>query len=210
MDVTQAEADFEILRLQLRNTELEGTLRAMARLLLIKKIASWNVSDGSTDMDVTATLNGDDGHGGISHAILAAGTVLEAIGLAVGGASVCWESMSGTGIFDEKRATVIVAALMKRVTCDAAARALESGTAERQDGRLSAVPLVDHLGWCRARALARLEANDHFGAFTQMADDVQLDPRCADHPLLEVGELLYVNGSLDTHRQMAAWIMGFS
>lgn len=35
-------------------------------------------------------------------------TLSEVIGQAVGAASVCWESMEGTGIFDYKRASAIV------------------------------------------------------------------------------------------------------
>ena len=72
-------------------------------------------------------MKSGDGHGGISQAILEAETLLEAIGLAVGGASVCWESMSGTGVFDDQRATVIVEALMERVSIAVAARNPNTG-----------------------------------------------------------------------------------
>lgn len=36
----------------------------------------------------------------------------EVVGMAVGEASVCWEPMNGTGIFDDKRATAIVDRLL--------------------------------------------------------------------------------------------------
>lgn len=38
-----------------------------------------------------------------------------AVAQAVGAASVCWESMEGTGVFQEDRATEIVKALMARI-----------------------------------------------------------------------------------------------
>lgn len=38
-------------------------------------------------------------------------TLAEAVGQAVGAASVCWEDMTGTGVFDEARAREIAAAL---------------------------------------------------------------------------------------------------
>jgi len=42
-------------------------------------------------------------------------TPRSAIYQAVGAASVCWESMTGTGVFDDKRACEVAEALIQRL-----------------------------------------------------------------------------------------------
>lgn len=50
-----------------------------------------------------------------AEAILVAKSMDEAVHLAVGAASVCWESMEGTGVFQDDRAREIAEALLERI-----------------------------------------------------------------------------------------------
>jgi len=45
-----------------------------------------------------------------------ADTVAEVVGLAVGGGSTCWESMNGTGTFQDRDAMAIVDAAVARIS----------------------------------------------------------------------------------------------
>lgn len=66
-----------------------------------------------------------------------------------------------------------------------------------------------HLAWCKERALAYVEQGDLVNAFSSMASDMRKEPVTQEHPGLQLGALLLVNGHLDTPAKMRDWIEGF-
>jgi hypothetical protein len=67
-----------------------------------------------------------------------------------------------------------------------------------------------HLAWCKERALAYVEQGDLVNAFASMASDMRKEPATHEHPGLQLGALLLVNGHLDTPAKMRDWIEGFN
>jgi hypothetical protein len=67
----------------------------------------------------------------------------------------------------------------------------------------------DHLNWSKGRALEYLEKGDISGAWTSMLSDLTNNEELAAHPAIELGNMLFFSGLLDTKEGMKKFIEDF-
>lgn len=74
------------------------------------------------------------------------------------------------------------------------------------------VSRAEHLAWCKARAMAYVDAGDFTQAFASMCSDLRKHPEteahCATTNLL--GFELLAGGHLDSRVEMTKWIQGYN
>jgi len=68
----------------------------------------------------------------------------------------------------------------------------------------------EHLNWCKKRALEYVEMGDLENAFGSMVSDLTKHPETINHPALELGMALKMNGNLNTKNEMKDFIEGFN
>lgn len=68
----------------------------------------------------------------------------------------------------------------------------------------------EHLAWCKARALAYVDAGDLPQAFASLGSDLSKHPETAHHSGITLGTMLLCGGHLTTERQMRDFINGFN
>ena len=69
---------------------------------------------------------------------------------------------------------------------------------------------VEHLQWCKERALPYVEEGNLESAFISMCSDLSKHPETKDHPAIMLGTGLKMNGNLNTPEQMREFIKGFN
>ncbi len=68
---------------------------------------------------------------------------------------------------------------------------------------------LEHIEWCKSRALAYVDAGDLNEAFASMMSDLRKHPKTEDRVLMAMGMSLKINGHLDTAQKMREFINGF-
>jgi hypothetical protein len=68
----------------------------------------------------------------------------------------------------------------------------------------------EHLDWCKARALAYIDAGEPDKAFTSMISDLRKHPATESHTAIELGSQLFFGGHLDSPIKMREFIEGFN
>lgn len=68
----------------------------------------------------------------------------------------------------------------------------------------------EHLQWCKDRANEYVDRNECSEAFTSMASDLTKHPETTNHPGMQLGIMMMMNGLLATPREMRAFINGFN
>ena len=69
---------------------------------------------------------------------------------------------------------------------------------------------VEHLQWCKDRALKYVEAEDFIEAFNSFQSDMNKHEETKNHIALELGVMLYFGGHLNTKKEMINWIKSFN
>ena len=69
---------------------------------------------------------------------------------------------------------------------------------------------VDHLAWCKERALELVDAGDLNNALASMASDLGKHPETAGHAGIELGMMLRMTGNLSTAQDVRKHIEGFN
>ncbi len=69
---------------------------------------------------------------------------------------------------------------------------------------------VEHLQWCKDRALKYVEAEDFIEAFNSFQSDMMKHEETKNHIALELGVMLYFGGHLNTKESVIDWINGFN
>ena len=69
---------------------------------------------------------------------------------------------------------------------------------------------VEHLEWCKTRALKYVEAGDPEMAFASMVSDLRKHTDTRHHAGAELGMLYMMSGLFRSSRDMRAWIEGFN
>jgi hypothetical protein len=72
------------------------------------------------------------------------------------------------------------------------------------------VSRVEHLAWCKKRAIAYCASGDVRGAFTSMASDMSKHPETSGHQAVSLGMMLMISGALQTPAEMQEFIEGFN
>lgn len=68
----------------------------------------------------------------------------------------------------------------------------------------------EHLQWCKTRALEYVEAGDLNGAYQSMVSDLGKFIGTENHPAIEMGLLLLMQGQLSNRETMTDFINGFN
>ena len=68
----------------------------------------------------------------------------------------------------------------------------------------------EYLVWCKARALAYVDAGDLSNAWASLAADLGQHPETAGHPTIKIGMMLVMGGGLKTAAEMRRFIEGFN
>lgn len=68
---------------------------------------------------------------------------------------------------------------------------------------------IEHLEWCKARALAELEAGRSLDAFTSMLSDLNKHDGTRNHAGIQLGMTLKMAGFMEEPEQVREWIVGF-
>ncbi len=68
---------------------------------------------------------------------------------------------------------------------------------------------VEHLRWCIRRALEYVETGHLHLAYASMVSDLLKHPQTATHPGIKLGQLMMMNGQLNTTEAMRRFIVGF-
>lgn len=68
---------------------------------------------------------------------------------------------------------------------------------------------IEHMIWCKKRALEYIDVGDLPNAFTSMTSDLTKHPETENHAGIERGTLMMLNGLLDTPLRMRNFIDGF-
>lgn len=69
---------------------------------------------------------------------------------------------------------------------------------------------AEHLKWCKQRALECLDQGKVAEAFASMLSDMRKHEETRDHPALELGAIMVVNGLLISPMEMRRFIEGFN
>jgi hypothetical protein len=69
---------------------------------------------------------------------------------------------------------------------------------------------VEHLAWCRSRALAYVDAGDLPSTWASLCSDLGKHPQTSGHAGIELGSRLLFAGHLATARQMRDFIEGLA
>ena len=69
---------------------------------------------------------------------------------------------------------------------------------------------VEHLEWCKQRALEYVEIGDLDNAVTSMLSDLTKHPKTADHVGIRLGMMMLIAGQLSTEIQVKNFITGFN
>ena|SRR3990167_8495969 len=69
---------------------------------------------------------------------------------------------------------------------------------------------IEHLTWCKKRALEYVETGDLNQAYASMASDLGKHMETADHPGIQLGMMLLMSGRLGTSAEMRKFIEGFN
>jgi len=69
---------------------------------------------------------------------------------------------------------------------------------------------INHLQWCKDRALPYCESGNLQEAFSSFMSDMGKSEETANHPILQMGMPLLMSGSLSTSHQMKEFINGFN
>ena len=69
---------------------------------------------------------------------------------------------------------------------------------------------VEHIAWCKQRALQYVTANDLSQAYASMLSDLGKHPETVRHPGKDLMVQFMVSGHLRTARQMREFIEGFN
>ena len=65
---------------------------------------------------------------------------------------------------------------------------------------------AEHLAWCKERALKYVEVGDVLQAYKSMTSDLTKYPETENHPAIELGLMLLMNGDLNTPDKMRKFI----
>lgn len=68
----------------------------------------------------------------------------------------------------------------------------------------------EHLTWCKERALEYVNMGDNGQAMASMGSDLNKHPDTKDHPGMEIGLILLMNGDLNGKDAMRRFIEGFN
>ena len=69
---------------------------------------------------------------------------------------------------------------------------------------------VEHLQWCKDRALEYVKIGDLPNAFASFNSDMSKHPETTGHSALRLGAMLFFGGKLSTPAEMEKWIQGFN
>jgi len=69
---------------------------------------------------------------------------------------------------------------------------------------------VEHLQWCKDRAMEYLDHGNLQQAFASFNSDMAKHEETAKHSALKLGSMLFANGQLDTVAKMKKWMLGFN
>ena len=69
---------------------------------------------------------------------------------------------------------------------------------------------VEHLAWCKQRALEYVDAGDIQQAFTSMASDLNKHPGTEGHSGIKLGMMMLMGGHLSKPAEMRSFIEGFN
>lgn len=69
---------------------------------------------------------------------------------------------------------------------------------------------VEHLQWCKDRAMEYVAAGDLQQAFASFSSDMSKHPETATHTALRPGRQLFFSDNLNTKAKMKHWIEGFN
>ena len=69
---------------------------------------------------------------------------------------------------------------------------------------------MEHLQWCKDRAMEYVKAGDLSQAFASFSSDMSKHEETAKHSALMSGLQLMFSGNLSTASDMKKWILGFN
>lgn len=69
---------------------------------------------------------------------------------------------------------------------------------------------LEHLEWCKQRALDYVDTGALTKVFESLSSDLGKHPDTANHPAIETGLLLLMQGRLNTPEKMRSFITGFN
>jgi len=69
---------------------------------------------------------------------------------------------------------------------------------------------VEHLQWCKNRAIEILNNGDITGAWTSMVSDLSKHEETRNHAAIELGMMMVATGNLSTSDKMKNFIEGFN
>lgn len=69
---------------------------------------------------------------------------------------------------------------------------------------------VEHLAWCKERALAYVERGELSTAWSSFISDMSKDAETAGHQLIVIGTALLQSGKLDNKDEMKKFIEDFN
>ena len=69
---------------------------------------------------------------------------------------------------------------------------------------------LEHLDWCKKRALEYVDMGDLSSAYASMASDLRKHPETENHTAISLGMVLVMGGHLSTSQKMREFINGFN
>lgn len=69
---------------------------------------------------------------------------------------------------------------------------------------------IEHLQWCKDRAMEYVKSGELIQAFTSMASDLNKHAETANHPAIQLGMALILSNHLSTAKEMEDFIKGFN
>ena len=69
---------------------------------------------------------------------------------------------------------------------------------------------LEHLDWCKKRAIEFVEMGDLSQAYASMSSDLNKHPETEGHSAIMLGMMLMMGGHLSTKEEMRKFIEGFN
>lgn len=69
---------------------------------------------------------------------------------------------------------------------------------------------MEHMAWCKKRALEYVDQGDNQQAFASMMSDLGKHPETQGHAAIHLGMMTLMTGKLDTTHEMRKFIEGFN
>lgn len=69
---------------------------------------------------------------------------------------------------------------------------------------------IEHLAWCKERALEYAARDDLTNAWASMVSDLGKHPETEGHPAIGLGMMMLIGGMLSSKIQMVDFIEGFN